>query len=332
MLSKEARDFFSGANEKWTIWPAEEISFPKAIMPASHKDRIAATEFGNFNEVLSSLTEPSQGTVGATTGYRFKNVDYVDGVLYHNGCQLHLRPRHSRLPFYRRPKKEISGALYESWVGNRWFGCWLMDDCLTYQLAVHAGKPLTTNATRWHMDRYEELQSMKPERISDTHFSELILFDDQHNNSNRMERAAAQRAQLANGRDVSPTEGVFLLRGDTGDRRRLTNEIELAELLAKKYGIRPLALKECSTDQLLDACAGAKLVIGVEGSHLVHGLAVMPAGGAIITIQPPNRVTTALKLMSDRLGIRFCALIGEGSTEHFYVNPDEVEAMLDTVA
>lgn len=300
-------------------------------MPAGHKEKVIATEFGGFDEVMLSLTTPSHGTVGATIGYRFSHVDYVDGVLYHKGAELHLRQRQSRLPIYRRPQNEISGALYESWVGNRWFGNWLMDDCLTYQLAKEAGQPVTSNSAISHMPRYENLQSMNPSRIGDTHFNELTLFDDRHNNSNRMARAATQRTQLAAGRDTSSTPGVFLLRGTTGDHRRLSNEMELAERLSAKYGIRFMLAEDYTTDQLLDACAGAKLVIGVEGSQLVHGLAVMPAGGALITLQPPDRVTTALKLMCDRLDLRFCALIGEGSIEGFTIDANNVDAVLDMI-
>ncbi|MGR3504382.1 MAG: glycosyltransferase 61 family protein [Paracoccaceae bacterium] len=331
VLTKDASDFFAGAEEKWTISPAEEISFPAAIMPAGHKDRVIATEFGRFDEVMLSLTEPSHGTVGATIGYRFRDVDYVDGVLYHKGAELHLRQRQSRLPVYRRPQREISGALYESWVGNRWFGNWLMDDCLTYQLAAQSDKLVTSRYAEGHVPRYEELQNMKPIRIGDANFNELILFDDRHNNSNRKARAAAQRTMLAAGRDTSSTPGVFLLRGTTGDHRRLLNEMDLAERLSARYGIRFMLAEDYTTDELLDACAGAKLVIGVEGSQLVHGLAVMPAGGALITLQPPDRVTTALKLMCDRLDLRFCALIGEGSTEGFTIDANDVDAVLDMI-
>lgn len=326
-------DFRALAADRWEIAPGGEMRFAAALMLPGQAERVRRTEFGGREETLRVFRGEGEARVGPTTGYRFRDVDLVDGVLYLGGAEWHLRRRRRRSPVIRRPERSLGGALYETWVGNRWFGNWLMDDCETYPLAAAAGVPVTTAPPgSGHVPRYEDLLGMAALRTGDVHFDELILFDDMHNNAGRMARAADLRARLARGRDTAPVPGVFLLRGRSGDRRVLTNEAELAERLHARHGFRVLRPEDHGVDALLDACAGARIVAGVEGSHLVHGLAVMPAGGALLTIQPPDRVTAALKLMCDRLGLRFAVVVGDGSAPAFCADAGAIERTLDLLA
>jgi hypothetical protein len=233
----------------------------------------------------------------------------------------------------RWPREAVSGALYECWAGNRWFGNWLMEDCTAWPLAAATGMAVTTAAVRGgHVAGYEALLGMDPRRVGDVHFDELVMFDDLANNQSRIARAAAVRDRLRAGRAADPVPGVWLMRGTTGDERLLVNEEKVAGLLAERCGFRVIWPERHAVDELLDLCAGARVVAGVEGSQLVHGLAVMPPGGTLFTIQPPDRTTAAMQVMSDRLGHGFALFVAEGDMRRFRADPDEVLRLYDVVA
>jgi hypothetical protein len=325
-------DFLSRAVESWEVAPGCETDFPAATMLPGHLERIRGTIFGSREETLLALQGLNGRRAGPTRGFRFRDVDHVDGVLYSGAAEWHLRARKSRGLLLPRPREAVSGALYEGWSGNRWFGNWLMEDCTAWPLAATTGMAVTTAPMpKGHVPRYEELLGMSPRRIGDVHFDELILFDDLHNNRDRMARAAAVRDRLRAGRPDAPFAGVWLMRGQTGDVRVMENEAEIAALLAERFGFRVVWPERYSVDELLDICTGARVVAGVEGSQLVHGLAVMAPGGTLFNVQPPDRVTAAMQVMTDRLGHGFAVLVAEGDARHFRVAPDEVLRLYDRI-
>jgi hypothetical protein len=326
----QPNDFWSQADGVWDIAPAETRHFPPAIFLPDQLERITETVFANRVETIEAVTSDRAKEVRPTRAARFRDVNLVDGVLYKSWHEYHLRPRKSRLPLLTSPDRTMSGALYDSWTGLRYFGSWLMDDTETYRLAERIGGPTTLRAnSTGHFAEYERRLAMNPERITgDVHFDELILFQDMGNNSDKIARAADRRTRLLAGRTVVTHPGIFLLRGHTGDLRMLENEMALAEELELRHGIRIMQPLDHSVEELLQACAGSRLIIGVEGSQLTHALTVMPPGGSILALCPPDRMTAALKLMTDRLGLHFAFVIGTGTVNGFTIAADEVEATL----
>lgn len=326
-------DFAALAAESWEAAPAEMVAFPAAKMLAGQSQRIRQTVFGTHAETLDALNFAGERLTGPTIAYRFHDVDLVDGVLYKGGAEHHLLPRRSRLPLAARPRLALSGALYDSWIGLRYFGNWLMDDCETYRLAEAQGQAITVRQdSAGHRAGYEVLLDMAPIRIGMAHFDDLVMFDDLHNNAGRRARAADRRRRLLAGRAFAPHPGVFLLRGASGDARLLRNEAKLADELHRRHDILPIDAEAHTVDELVAACAGARVAIGVEGSHLTHALAVMPPGGTFLALFPPDRVTAAMKLMTDRLGLGFALVIGTGTAEGFEISLDEIEATLGCLA
>lgn len=324
--------FTSQAYEKWEISPAETRDVPPVIILPGQVERIRRTEFAPLDVVLDSLRGKPGDHAPATMGFRLRDVDFVDGVLYAGHAELHLRRRKGSHLGYKPPSSSISGSLYETWVGNRWFGNWLLDDCLSYRLAEQTGRPVTSaSPPAGHVPRYEELLGMAPRRVGAVHFDELILFDDHYNNSGRIARAQDMRQRLLKGRDPKPSTGVFLYRGKSGDARILANEDEIAEKLEAQYGFRIMFPEKHSVDELVEACGATRIVAGIEGSQLNHGIAVMPPGGTLLTLQPADRVTTAMKLLTDRWQQRFAMLVGMGSAARFHIPWDEVRRTLELI-
>ncbi len=333
LLSGGQAEFFDTAVESWQICPAEEVEITPGIWLPDQVDEIARTEFGGLPDILAQMRGNPAELTPPTMGYRFRDVDFVDGVLHARGAERHLRQHKHRILTYPRPREAVSGALYESWIGNRWFGNWLLNDCLTYPLAEAAGNPLTSASVRGgHVQRYEQLLGMTPGRIGDVHFDELVLFDDLQNNRSRRDRAQANRAKLVAGRELKPLPGVFIFRGGSGDARILENEAEIAERLEVEYGFRTLYLDRNDADAMAEAAGAARMVVGVEGSQLAHGVIAMPPGGTLLTLQPADRVTTSLKLLTDCWRQRYAMVVGHGTARGFRVEWDQLRRTLDLIA
>jgi hypothetical protein len=208
-----------------------------------------------------------------------------------------------------------------------------MEDCITYELAHKHGQPVTSKplATRGHAADYESVLGMSPKRVSDVHFEELIFFRDGANNEDKKQRANRMRERLVGNASRESHPGVFLLRGDSGDRRVLLNENEIAQGLMSRRGFKVVDPLQSSLEEITEACAGARVVAGVEGSQLVHGLVMMPPDAALFVIQPPHRVVSTLKLVTDRQAQTYSFLVASGGKEDFSVAMGDVERTLDLV-
>lgn len=326
-------DITTHAADRWEVAPGNEVYVPPAIFLPDQLDKIAGTEFGTKSDVLSAFRGDFTHQEKPTMGYRIKDVDLVDGVLYAPDAQRHLRPRQNKALTYRRPGESMNATMYESWIGNRWFGSWLGVDVIAYLLTETVDHPPVTTAPEiaGHTTRYEELLRITPRRVQNMHFDELILFDDFPNNAGKTARGWEMRKRLMNGRDPAPIPGVFILRGTTGDMRLLANETELAENFARDYGFKIINPMEMTVDDIVAICANAQVVAGVEGSHLEHGLAVMPAKSTLFVIQPPDRVVATLKQETDRQDRRFAMVVGDGTQDHFTADWTNIQHTMDMV-
>lgn len=332
LAGRPPADIRTMAVESWVLHPAETVVVPPALFLPGQTDLIRQTEFADRDETIAVCIGNCDRQLTATMAHRLRHVDLVDGVLHAGGAQRYLRQSSRRRPAYLRPARQVSGALYETWGGNRWFGMWLMADCLTYPLALAHGRPLASaRALTPNMARFEALLGQQPERIGDVHFDELVLFDDVAPNRSLAERAAQMRGHLLQGMAPQPGPGVFLLRGMTGDKRLLLNEMEIAERLQAEHGFVVFDPAQVSADHVVAACAAAPVVIGVEGSQLTNAIAVMAPGAALLTIQPPDRMTTALKIFTDLRRQRFAFVLAEGARGEYRLDWGALMRTLDLI-
>ena len=123
------------------------------------------------------------------------------------------------------------------------------------------------------------------------------------------------------------------MRGGTGDRRRLVNEEELAERLAK-HGFVTVRLAGATADELIRTVRGAAILVSVEGSNLAHGLYLLRHGGSMVILNPPYRVHTTVGDIGVFCGLRsgmfICEPDGESRTD-FRADPDEVLRFIDAL-
>ena len=109
----------------------------------------------------------------------------------------------------------------------------------------------------------------------------------------------------------------------------LRNEREVAERLRDRRGFRILDPATSDVPTIVAACAGARTVIGIEGSQLIHGVNVLPPGGSLFVLQPPDRFVCFFKYLTDRDRQNFGFVVGTPAGAGFTIDPDEVERTLD---
>ncbi len=319
----------SVATRTWEIAPAEQATIPRGFCLPGQLERVRATIFSArdpFPEMYGGVPTIH----GATRALLLENAWIIDGVVYARGAAHHLRPRTRRLPHVTVDVEIDSGALYGSPGGNVYFGSWLMDDCCTYALAETDGVPVdTARPISDHARDYERWLEMRPARIRRAFVRKLVVYDDLGQNGHKARRWAAMREKLAPRFVAPPHPGVFILRGTSGQRRVFRGERELADRLAQTRGLRVIDPIALDLEAVMRACAGAKMIVGVEGSGLLHGMLWLEPAGACVVLQPPNRYCALMKHLADRDGRFYACVVGREVGQDTEVDTDEVERTID---
>lgn len=328
---RPTRPITEAADRSWQISPAEYSEAPGAFFLPGQLERVSGSAFMDGD--VGRAMRRRRVVHAATKGFLLKGAWLLDGRIYASGADLWLTPRARLAPPCRVDREITRGALFCTAMGNRYFGQWLMDDCATYPLAADEGLPITTDqAPGLHTLGYEDRLGMRPERLRNAYFRELVVFEDFGQNGHKRGRFSALRDRIAPGDGASPHPGVFILRGRSGERRLLRDELEVAERLRDRRGFRIVDPEAMDVPGIIAACAGSACVVGVEGSNLMHGVMALGAGGSILTLQPPNRFVSSYKDLADRDGIAFGFVVGRPDGDGFRIDADEAERTLDLMA
>ncbi|VVN99786.1 glycosyltransferase family 61 protein [Pseudomonas fluorescens] len=325
------------AVKSWDIASGEISHSPPAFFLPNQMERVTGWEakrFYPFEHPARTIEGLGNVKQGPTRGYLIKDVWLIDGALYKDKASLWLSLKPGLFPRIFVENEIERGAVYCTQNGNTWFGTWLMEDCVTYSLACNEGVPVTTAPSAMfplftQAPAYEDWLGMKPVRLHSAFFRELVLFDDMSNNRSRHLRYRAMGEKLLSHVSYASHPGVFILRGGDGDLRFLRNEIELAEHLHKSRGFRILDPLKTDVPTIVATCAGARTVMGVEGSQLVHGVNVLQPGGSLLALQPPNRFVSYYKYLTDRDNQNFGFVVGTPEGDGFKIDIQEVERTLD---
>ncbi|GLU36624.1 glycosyltransferase family 61 protein [Pseudomonas sp. NBRC 100443] len=338
LARKQSENLKSVAAKSWDIAPRETTPAPPAFFLPNQWERVTGWEeklFFPYEHPRRTMEGLGSMEQHPTRGYLIKDVLMIDGTLYKDGASFWLSSTRPRwLPRISVEREVDRGAVYCSPYGNRWFGTWLAEDCLTYALARDEGLPVTIAPSARYplypqMLDYEAWLDMQPTRLHSAFFRELVLFDDFGHNSHQHLRYRAMGEKLLAHVNYQAHPGVFILRGETGDLRLLVNEMEIAEHLRKHRGFRILDPTKSDLPTIVATCAGARVVVGVEGSQLVHGVNVLPPGSAVLALQPPNRFVCFYKYLTDRDHQHFGFVVGTPEGEGFRIDLEEVERTLD---
>jgi hypothetical protein len=330
-LGKPITPIAALAARSWEIWPPESRVGPKAFFLNNQLERITGYMFCSDEPLREIHGEESVDHLPCRA-HLIRDAYLVDGTLYKGRSSLHLMQRSPGLPALRVTEEIARGALYATYSGLKYFGSWLLDDVLAYPLAVAEGEPVTLDTLGpGHKAGYEAWFGMSPRRTQAAYFREVVIFDDFGQSQSRRARAQAVREALLSHVNVEPHPGVFLLRKGAGQGkpRLLVNELELAEQLEKTRGLRVVDPTEHDVPALVRLCAGARLMVGVEGSALAHGAYTIASGGSMVALQPPDRFCTVFKHVMERDERHFGFVVGYPRGDGFFIDPGELERTLD---
>lgn len=317
------------ATRTWELAPGVSRRRPRAYFLPGQLERVTGWVFTDRHprhEMEADVEEHH----GPTLAAQLDDAWLIDGVLYKGAAVTHLRPRTSRWPQLSIDRELDDAAIYCTPQGNRWFGSWLIDDCARYELARREGVAVTTDQPiSAHMRQYEAMLDMRPLRLKNAFLRRVVLFDDSGQNTDKHLRFRRLRERLVARGEPPAHAGVFLLRGAAGDRRVLRNEEALAERLQRTRGFQVLDPLKVDIATIVDVCAGARVVVAVEGSALAHAAVAARPGVGLLVLQPPDRFCNVFKHIADRDGHHFGFVVGVPEGQDFRIDADELERTLE---
>lgn len=326
-------DYKVHASRSWVIHPEETNTIPPALFDPDDLHRISAYGPGEGGEVEMQRIRGGPGSHTATTAYELSDVVLSRGHAF--TARAHYAIAGKRAPMFpQRPTREFGHAVMASTsMGYRYFGHWMADDLPMLIAARDIGEPISIART-WTPAQtgYAELLGLKTDALEDAYFKKLVVIDDVGQNTYKRTRFRQLRELAIRYALPSAPKGVMLLRGIGGSARVLSNEAEVASL-ARSRGFNVLDPALTDASELLRACFGASVVLGVEGSQLTNGMLWMSQHGTMVTIQPPDRFVMVLKNRCDCIGIRSAFVVGKAEAAGaFRVDIDALGRMLDAVA
>jgi len=324
------------AERSWEVAPGNRLVTLPALYLPGQLGRVTGSVYGyhwSDDSKPESIEHQMAGGVerwqAPTRAWLLKDAWLVDGAIHKGGASHRILPRTSLLPLARVEQEIERAAVYATYDGSLFFGLWLQDDCALYPQACIDGVPLTIAQMPYsHMVAYEQRLGMQPVRAASAFLRGAVVYDDRLQNEDKRRRCEQLRRKLLSALDARAHPGVYIVRGSSGKSRRLVNEAELAEHLRTKRGFRIVAVTDDAAT-ILQACAGARVLAGVEGSHLAHGFTVLEQGAGVLVVQPPDRFSPVLKRAADRDRQRYGFVVALPDGDGFRVDIGEFERTLD---
>lgn len=315
-----------------TLVPGESATRPAAVFLESELKKVTRVQDETTLEFEMARIRGGAIEHGPTQAYILKNAKVLNGYIYAQGSRVVVC--HTReWPFSMKPKRRLErGLLASSYVGNRYFGHWICDDNTRALLAnAQTGPALFSGSPpSRHKTSYRDLMRVPHQQAIGVMVEELAVVPDNSQTSNKQQRLRDIASRIRKLEGLRSGHGVYFHRGTTGVRRLLNNEAEIEEMLRKR-GFEILRVMEMSVPDIIARSKDASVIIGVEGSQLMHGLFTMKPGGTMICIQPPDRFNNVYKDLTDSLGMRYSFVMGEGVTENFRMDPKALQETLELI-
>jgi hypothetical protein len=310
---------------------AEESVEPPALALPDQLSRVLACE-ADTNLARETMRVAGGLRVhAALEAHELENATLTGGFVYARGLRMPLRPRGSKW-LGHAPSRRFEHALCTSSLyGLRYFGHFLTDDCSAAQLAHELGAPAVRLALDYpQASAYERAFGTPLESVEDAHFARLTVLSDVGQSSSKRRRYQRMRALVRRVTAVrSSGRGVYLRRSLGGPERVPRNDDDVAARLVRE-GFT-LACVDDPPEVLFRALNQAPLVLGVEGSHMVHGVFHVRDGGALLCVQPPRRFNNVLKDYTDCLGLRYGFVVAEPQNAGFFVNETDLMRTIELV-
>ena len=268
--------------------PVEE-DYPSkpAIFLPDQADKITKTMTGVTIEEEWRAATATRVTHLPTIAYHIENATLLHGSIYARNLRYWIRGKKSGRVNHVRHLR--TAAVASSAQGTRWFGHWLMDDCLTYELARGYENVICVyNHFSGQQAEYQTYFAQDWAEADCATIDCLTIFDDLGQNSSKRKRHAKLSAAIQQRFGTAKQLNVYLRRGKTGSSRLIANEDEIIESLVER-GFVVADIETDNLERLLATLCNANLVVSVEGSHVSHCCYSFREQAKLLLLQPSDR-------------------------------------------
>lgn len=312
----------------------EEVSEqPTAVYLKEDLDKITGTFHGAAREHVNSEIKSAiarEVTHAACLAYHLRDAIVYNGRIY-AGRYKHFIARNGESS---DPIHSHQAAVVSTSFGLKFFGHWLSDDCLQYEIARDTGvQPLNVSPVAYaHRPYYSAwFEQVWDNPAYRAYVDELVIYQDFAQGSYKRKRIASLRERLASHVMPQKPGGMVLLKRGLrqGAVRRIANEAEIERVLSSK-GFEIVESDGCDAASMLSTLMGASLVISMEGSHSVPALFAMSSSGALIQLQPPDRFVSLQRELIGAAGVKkFGFVVGDKRDGGYHFDPSNILRVSD---
>ncbi|MDX2230039.1 MAG: glycosyltransferase family 61 protein [Leptolyngbyaceae cyanobacterium bins.349] len=330
-------------DRQWVLSPEKSAIAQSAIYLNGALDKITGVQSETTYATELERIRGGMRTHAPTIAYQLRNVHIRQGYVYKAAMRLRFTTQPDHLFAWDKTALIPDAAFACSDMGYRYFAHSLLDDLPLTLAAQQIAEPITTNyLPTLHQAQYQDLFEIHARPVQQAFCQRFTLIDDVGQNEFKRDRYQLMRSKLMRSKlmhsklqaipSKQPPRGVLLLRGKSGVKRLLVNEQEVAAFL-RDQGFVCLNVETLSAQEIVQQSLGASIVVGVEGSQLVHGLLTMADGGALITLQPPYRFNNPYKDYIDCFdtGIRYGFVVGQAAPDGFEIDLHDLARTLERV-
>ena len=317
------------------LCPEETEEIPAPIYLPGQLDRLR--EYSGPERWTNATTKAEIASATATTvtyaptiAYHIENAVLFDGSIY---TRHYRRPISERSLFNStrdKPRHLKIAGLASSYLGTKFFGHWLTDDCVLHLMAESVGNPLFVRGSGFPDEtKYQDYFGQARTPTDRAWIDHLIVYQDFSQNSHKRKRIEVLRDRIRarfprNGRETY----VYLRRGRTGAKRLIENEDEIIEVLSKR-GFAILDIGSDSLEHILGTLVNAKITVSMEGSHTAHTVFAMPSKSALLVLQPSDRFSSYEHSLSNAVNMRTGFVIGPKQADGYHFLVDDIVRTAD---
>jgi hypothetical protein len=331
IIGLKPRELREACVRSWVLAPAEEGTGPPAIFDSEDLQRVTGSPSATTTALELSRLTSNTFHHRATTAFLLKDVDVVDGYLYAARWKTRVLPVKAPVLAEKPQMRVPQGTIVCTFNGNLYFGHWLTDDLPLHMAGERTGNPFVLERKPFiHEGEYRQLLGIPSHALTRAHFDELTVIEDFSQNTYKQKRYEELRGRVAGQVRDKGARRIFISREAALGDRALANAPEL-ETYLQAQGFLVLRPEELTPMQIAAQTMGAQLVIGVEGSQLMHALLTMATGGVMCCIQPPSRFVNVIRDYTASLGMNYATIVGHAVDGGFSVRMDELKRLLDRI-
>jgi hypothetical protein len=317
------------------LCPEETSTFRPAVFLPGQIDRVK--DFKATDSVVMTTKETEiAGAISTTVTnaptivYHIKDATLFDGSFYVGHFKHPIADR-SLFDLATHESYHLkTGALASTYLGTKYFGHWLADDCTKYLLAEELGPPLCLRGPAFsHRQQYQAYFGQDWTPIDRTRIDHLVVFQDFSQNSSKRKRYRVLRDRIkAHFPSNARGRCIYLKRGQLGVPRAIQNEDEIVDALRKRDFVI-VDVASDSLDHIIGTLVNAKIVVSMEGSHITHCTFTSPENSGLIVLQPPDRFSAVHRGWSECLGVRFGFVVGVVGDAGYYFSVSDILLTID---